>query len=128
MRGTGEHGHPMTTTSTGLRAQMVAAGTGSENSDRPAPNSCEGDMELTPGFELHRGRRDLLQDTMLKAYADFRSFRQGTHLKAWLLHLLYITWVDAYHRVSPSSYRKVYHGVRSFVDDLDAGEQTQLFL
>jgi RNA polymerase sigma-70 factor, ECF subfamily len=54
---------------------------------------------------------DLLQDTMLKAYADFRSFRQGTHVKAWLFRIMYNTWVDAYHRVSPSSYRKVYHGV-----------------
>ena len=35
---------------------------------------------------------------MLKAYADFRSFRKGTYLKAWLFRIMYNTWVDGYHR------------------------------
>ena len=34
---------------------------------------------------------DLLQETMVKAYAGFRSFRAGTNLKAWLyLSLIHI--------------------------------------
>ena len=31
---------------------------------------------------------DLLQETMVKAYAGFRSFREGTNLKAWLFTIL----------------------------------------
>ena len=41
---------------------------------------------------------DLVQETMLKAYAQFRSFRTGTYLKAWLFRIMYNTWVDGYHR------------------------------
>jgi RNA polymerase sigma-70 factor, ECF subfamily len=62
----------------------------------------ESDAELTARFErdaiplieqLYGGAwrmthnradaEDLVQDTMLKAYARFRSFQQGTHLRAW---------------------------------------------
>jgi RNA polymerase sigma-70 factor, ECF subfamily len=42
---------------------------------------------------------DLVQETMLKAYAQFRSFRKGTYLKAWLFRIMYNTWVDGYHRI-----------------------------
>src|SRR3978361_318608 len=31
---------------------------------------------------------DLLQETMVKAYAGFRSFREGTNLQAWLYRIL----------------------------------------
>jgi RNA polymerase sigma-70 factor, ECF subfamily len=41
---------------------------------------------------------DLVQETMLKAYAQFRSFRPGTYLKAWLFRVMQNTWVDGYHR------------------------------
>jgi RNA polymerase sigma-70 factor, ECF subfamily len=41
---------------------------------------------------------DLVQDTVVKAYAEFRSFRKGTYLKAWLFRIMYNTWVDGYHR------------------------------
>ena len=82
-----------------------------------ATESSEGEAELTARFErdviplmdqLYGGARrmtqshadaeDLVQDTMLKAYAGFRSFRQGTYLKAWLFRIMYNTWVDGYHR------------------------------
>jgi RNA polymerase sigma-70 factor (TIGR02947 family) len=39
---------------------------------------------------------DLLQDTLLHAYAGFRTFREGSNLKAWLFRILYNRWVSTY--------------------------------
>jgi RNA polymerase sigma factor (sigma-70 family) len=39
---------------------------------------------------------DLLQDTLLHAFAGFRTFQEGTNLKAWLFRILYNRWVTAY--------------------------------
>lgn len=39
---------------------------------------------------------DLLQDTLLHAYAGFHTFRDGSNLKAWLFRILYNRWVSAY--------------------------------
>ncbi len=39
---------------------------------------------------------DLLQETMLKAYAGFQSFRAGTNLKAWLYRILANTYINTY--------------------------------
>lgn len=63
--------------------------------------------EMEPLFEvLMRGARrltrseadaeDLLQDTLLHAYAGFGTFREGSNLKAWLFRILYNRWVSAY--------------------------------
>jgi RNA polymerase sigma-70 factor (ECF subfamily) len=41
---------------------------------------------------------DLLQETMVKAYAGFRSFRAGTNLKAWLYRILTNTYINSYRR------------------------------
>jgi RNA polymerase sigma-70 factor (ECF subfamily) len=41
---------------------------------------------------------DLVQDTMLKAYAEFASFRSGTNLRAWLVRIMHNTWINAYHK------------------------------
>jgi RNA polymerase sigma factor (sigma-70 family) len=76
----------------------------------------ESDAELTARFErdaiplldqLYGGARrmtrnhadaeNLVQNTMLKAYAGFRSFRQGTHLQAWLFRIMHNTWINDYH-------------------------------
>ena len=78
---------------------------------------CESDAELTARFErdaiplldqLYGGARrmtrnhadaeDLVQNTMLKAYTGFRSFRQGTHVRAWLFRIMHNTWVNDYHK------------------------------
>jgi RNA polymerase sigma-70 factor (TIGR02947 family) len=63
--------------------------------------------EAEPFFDvLSRGARrltrsgadaeDLLQDTLLHAYAGFRTFRADTNLKAWLFRILYNRWVSTY--------------------------------
>ena len=41
---------------------------------------------------------DLLQETMVKAYAGFRSFREGTNLKAWLYQILTNTQINDYRK------------------------------
>ena len=37
-----------------------------------------------------------LQDTLLYAYQGFRSFRDGTNLKAWLFRILHNRWVSTH--------------------------------
>jgi RNA polymerase sigma-70 factor (ECF subfamily) len=46
----------------------------------------------------HSDAEDLLQETMLKGYANFRSFRHGTNLRAWLFRIMSNTWISAYHK------------------------------
>jgi RNA polymerase sigma-70 factor (ECF subfamily) len=49
---------------------------------------------------------DLVQETMVKAYAGFRSFREGTNLKAWLYRILTNTYINTYRKKqrSPAEY------------------------
>ncbi|WP_172800348.1 MULTISPECIES: sigma-70 family RNA polymerase sigma factor [unclassified Mycobacterium] len=89
------------------------------------PPSQETDAELTARFErdaiplldqLYGGAlrmtrnpadaEDLLQETMVKAYAGFRSFREGTNLKAWLYRILTNTYINSYRKKQrqPSEY------------------------
>jgi RNA polymerase sigma-70 factor, ECF subfamily len=84
-----------------------------------APNRApeESDAQLTARFEhdaiplldqLYGGAlrmtrnpadaEDLLQETMVKAYAGFRSFREGTNLKAWLYRILTNTYINSYRK------------------------------
>jgi RNA polymerase sigma-70 factor (ECF subfamily) len=44
----------------------------------------------------HADAEDLLQETMLKAYAGFGAFREGANLKAWLFRIMVNTWISAY--------------------------------
>jgi len=81
------------------------------------PAQDETDAELTARFErdaiplldqLYGGAlrmtrnpadaEDLLQETMVKAYAGFRSFRAGTNLKAWLYRILTNTYINSYRK------------------------------
>jgi RNA polymerase sigma-70 factor (ECF subfamily) len=41
---------------------------------------------------------DLVQETMLKAYAAFHQFEEGTNLKAWLYRILTNTYINSYRR------------------------------
>ncbi|PRX49073.1 RNA polymerase ECF family sigma subunit [Prauserella shujinwangii] len=41
---------------------------------------------------------DLVQETYLKAYAAFSSFKQGTNLKAWMYRILTNTYINGYRK------------------------------
>ena len=41
---------------------------------------------------------DLVQETYIKAYSAFRSFREGTNLKAWLYRILTNTYINSYRK------------------------------
>ena len=41
---------------------------------------------------------DLVQETYVKAYSAFRSFREGTNLKAWLYRILTNTYINSYRK------------------------------
>ena len=95
---------------------------GSDSAPAPVPDSAparsdESDADLTARFErdaiplldqLYGGAlrmtrnpadaEDLLQETMVKAYAGFRSFREGTNLKAWLYRILTNTYINSYRK------------------------------
>ena len=42
--------------------------------------------------------QDLVQETFVKAYAAFASFKQGTNLKAWLYRILTNTFINLYRK------------------------------
>jgi RNA polymerase sigma-70 factor, ECF subfamily len=41
---------------------------------------------------------DLVQETMIKAYKGFRSFRRGTNMRAWLLRILVNSYISDYRK------------------------------
>jgi RNA polymerase sigma-70 factor (ECF subfamily) len=41
---------------------------------------------------------DLVQETYVKAYTAFKSFREGTNLKAWLYRILTNTYINSYRK------------------------------
>jgi RNA polymerase sigma-70 factor (ECF subfamily) len=46
----------------------------------------------------HRGAdaEDLVQDTVLRAYRSFGTFRPGTNVRAWMYRILKNTWISNY--------------------------------
>ncbi len=41
---------------------------------------------------------DLVQETYIKAFSAFRSFREGTNLKAWMYRILTNTYINSYRK------------------------------
>jgi RNA polymerase sigma-70 factor (ECF subfamily) len=59
------------------------------------------DQLFSRALHLTRDRQDaedLLQETMLRAYLGFRSFRTGSNLAAWLYRILHNNWITNYRR------------------------------
>jgi RNA polymerase sigma-70 factor, ECF subfamily len=46
----------------------------------------------------HADAEDLVQDTLVKAYADLRSFKQGTNFRSWLFRIMTNTYIDDYRK------------------------------
>ncbi|MDH6198618.1 RNA polymerase sigma-70 factor (ECF subfamily) [Mycobacterium frederiksbergense] len=39
---------------------------------------------------------DLVQETIVKAYSSFHTYRDGTNIRAWLYRILTNTWINSY--------------------------------
>jgi RNA polymerase sigma-70 factor (ECF subfamily) len=48
--------------------------------------------------QKHEDAEDLLQDTMMKAYTGFHSFREGSNLEGWLYRILINTYINGYRK------------------------------
>ncbi|OBG80011.1 RNA polymerase subunit sigma, partial [Mycobacterium sp. E802] len=58
------------------------------------------------GEQIERGARrlthnrydaeDLVQETLLKAYSGFHTFKPGSNARAWLFRIMYNTWINSY--------------------------------
>ena len=46
----------------------------------------------------HADAEDLVQETMMKAYGGFRTFREGTNLSAWLHRIMTNTYITGYRK------------------------------
>ena len=105
----------MADTDSATDSEVAVDTDGAETSQRSRAD--ETDAELTARFErdaiplldqLYGGAlrmtrnpadaEDLLQETMVKAYAGFRSFKEGTNLKAWLYRILTNTYINSYRK------------------------------
>ena len=47
---------------------------------------------------------DLVQETFARAFSAFRSYRQGTNLRAWLFRILRNTYINSYRKAQRAPY------------------------
>jgi RNA polymerase sigma-70 factor (ECF subfamily) len=66
----------------------------------------------------HADAEDLVQETVMRAYARFDSFRSGTNLKAWLLRILTNTYINVYRQKQ----RQPLHYSTEYLTDQDLTE------
>lgn len=52
---------------------------------------------------------DLLQDTLLRAFAGFQTFQPGTNLRAWLFRIMHNQWISG-HRAKQARIQEVWIG------------------
>lgn len=67
---------------------------------------------------------DLVQETYLKAYLYFDSFREGTNLKSWLFKILYNNFINQYRKQAraPQCIEFVQEIARDDGDDFDLAD------
>ena len=63
---------------------------------------------------------DLVQDTLLKAYRNYESFKEGTNAKAWLIRILTNTYINGYRRKQVAQRALTQHG-GGFLNDRVSG-------
>ncbi|MBM66234.1 MAG: RNA polymerase subunit sigma-24 [Myxococcales bacterium] len=63
---------------------------------------------------------DLVQDTLLKAFKNFDSFKEGTNAKAWLIRILTNTYINGYRRNQVANRALTQHG-GGFLNDRVSG-------
>lgn len=66
--------------------------------------------------------KDLLQETLLKAYRFFDKFEKGTNIKAWLFMILKNTYINMYRKSSRTPIQVDYEDVQNFYENIKANE------
>ncbi len=72
-----------------------------------------------------RDAEDLIQETYLKAFRFFGSFRQGTNCKAWLFSIMRNTFINNYRKIKKAPEEVEYDKISPFYESIkDNGFQT----
>lgn len=66
--------------------------------------------------------KDLLQESLLKAYRFFDKFEKGTNLKAWLFMILKNTFINMYRKTTRTPIQVDYEDVQNFYENIKANE------
>jgi RNA polymerase sigma-70 factor (ECF subfamily) len=64
--------------------------------------------------------KDLVQDTIVKAYRFFNSYEKGTNAKAWLFRILKNSYINNYRKKSKQPSQVDYDEVSSFYETIRA--------
>ena len=109
---------PMTNDGYSPTAALSVTRESTEGALWPAPEA-SGALKATltiPGSKSLTNR-DLVQETFVKAFASWKSFTQGTNLKAWLYRILTNTYINTYRKKQ----REPYQGTIDELEDWQLG-------